>query len=74
MVKINVNFRKCKAVGHVSDDDKFSKMGAILSVKLLGDQANTLQVKLLYDCVPCALVWLQLVLNQFTSDPGVTFT
>ena len=75
MVKINVNFRKCKAVGHVSDDDKFSKMGAILSVKLVGDQANTLQANLLYDCVPCALIYkLQLVLNQFTSDPGVTFT
>ena len=74
MVKINANFRKCKADVLVPDDDKFSKMGAIPRVKLLGDQANTLQVKLLYDCVPCALMWLQLVLNQFTGDPGVTLT
>ena len=75
MVKINTNFRKCKADVHVPDDDKFSKMGVILSVKLVGNQDNTVQVKLLYDCVPCALIYkLQLVLNQFTSDPGVTFT
>lgn len=47
MVKINANFRRCNADGHVPDDDKFSKIGAILSVKLIGNQANILQEKLL---------------------------
>lgn len=68
-------FRKCKLMSMSLMMIKFSKMGAILSVKLVGDQANTLQANLLYGCMPCASIYkLQLVLNQFTSDPGVTFT
>lgn len=48
-------------------------MSAILSVNLAGDQAYLLQGKAVYGCVLCALMCkLQLVLNQFTSDPGVT--
>ena len=53
MVKINANFRRCNADGHVPDDDKFSKIGAILSEKLVGDQANILQEKLLWLCTMC---------------------
>ena len=74
MVKINANFRRCNADGHVPDDDKFSKIGDILSVKLVGDQA-IFSKRNSFGCVPCALMCkLQLALNQFTSDPGVTFT
>lgn len=73
MLKINTSFRVWEAGGHALDDGEFSKMSAILSVNLAGDQAYLLQGKAVYGCVLCALMCkLQLVLNQFTSDPGVT--